>query len=118
MGGFSQPTLIMNPAMQLSLFLRLPVALPWAIEPSEELEYGVIIGVDASRFVSHSGGAEIEASDDVAVHENTVPLPLDGLAANPIRSSYQTACVSLRMLWSLGWVIDPNDVAVSNGSTW
>lgn len=123
--GGTRPLVIANPVDAISIaFLQGQFLVP--VLQSINQPVGTIIAVDAASFASMIGSAEIAVSDQVALHENDAPLPIIGgvpaspVLAVPVRSAFQTATASMRVLVdNIDWVmVQPNVVSWVEAIQW
>jgi hypothetical protein len=67
--------------------------------------------IDAADFVSVSGAAEFEVSEQATLHmEDTTPLQIStvgtpNVVAAPVQSMFQTAQIAIRMLADITWAM-------------
>jgi len=119
-----KPVLIMNPTQAAALGLLAPVSsLALLVAPT--LAAGTVIAIDAAAFASALGVPAFRVSQNAAVHEDTVPLPLatgaqgSAVVATPMRSTFQTDTTALRTIILCDWTLRRTGaVATITGATW
>ncbi len=98
----------------------------YPIIDSGTVPLGTVIVVDAADFVTVGGEApRFEISDQATLHEeDSVPLPIHagsapGVAANPVRSLWQTDSLALRLILPMNWTLRRTGVvAWTQNVTW
>jgi len=122
--GNGNIALIAAPAQAVAIALRLPPEIDWPLLTSASLPAGTVIAVATNALVSAVGGdaPQIDASDEVVVHEETAPAAIvtpGGALATPVRSFYQTDSVGLRLRWPISWALrDARGVAWMQNVNW
>jgi HK97 family phage major capsid protein/HK97 family phage prohead protease len=139
-GNLRSPTWIMNPAQAISIALTQNAGglFPFqgAIEGGSFYGYpviqsgsvtaGMVIIVDAADFVSVEGDAPMfTVSAEATLHmEDTTPLAIGTVGspatvAAPVRSTFQTDCIALRMIMPLNWsLLRTGTLAWTQAVTW
>jgi HK97 family phage major capsid protein/HK97 family phage prohead protease len=139
-GNLRSPTWIMNPAQAISIALTQSAGglFPFqgAIEGGSFYGYpviqsgsvtaGMVIIVDAADFVSVEGDAPMfTVSAEATLHmEDTTPLAIGTVGspatvAAPVRSTFQTDCIALRMIMPLNWsLLRVGTLAWTQSVTW
>jgi hypothetical protein len=131
-----RPVWVMNPArwigVQLSVTAAGTPAFPEAaagtlmgypVVTSTNVPAAIVYLIDAAE-VGFAGGAPRFMGTEVAtIHEeDTAPLPIvdgAGVAAQPVRSLFQTNSAALRCLWELDWtVMRPGAVQTLSAVAW
>lgn len=138
-GNLRAPTFIMNPAQVLSASLTPTTGgtFPFAdiqngriqgisVISSSTVTAGMVILVDAADFVSVEGDSPMfTVSAEATIHmEDTTPLAISSVGspntvAAPVRSTFQTDCLALRMIMPINWsLLRTGTVAWLTGVTW
>jgi hypothetical protein len=96
---------------------------PFTILVSASLPAGCVVAIAVNALVASVELPMIDASQQAIVHEETVPAAIvdigSGVMAHPVRSSFQTDSVVLRLRWPITWALrSPAGVAVVEGATW
>ena len=121
--GNTDVVIVAAPAQAVALALRVPTALTWPILTSASLAAGTLIAIAANALVSATDGApQVDASQQstpVMADPAAEAVDIGGVIAKPIRSSYQTDSVALRLRWPITWALrDPRGVAWMSGVNW
>jgi hypothetical protein len=108
--GNSQIALICSPEQAALINLRLARQPPYPTLATTALPAGTIIALATPALVSAvQGPPEIESRRDAVVHDETDPGQivngLTGVMSTPIRSMFQTDCVSMRLTWQVSWAV-------------
>jgi hypothetical protein len=127
-GPLLAPVLLMSSSSRLLLdVLALGGADNVPIISSPTVPAKQLILVDAGNFASAEGDEpSIDASREVSLHEeDSTPLALvdgvqgAGVVATPMRSTFQTATIALRLLQDLSWIMTRTGrVAYVNSVSW
>jgi hypothetical protein len=115
--------LIASPDAAVALRLRLPQSVEWPVLTSASLPARTVIAVAANAIVSAvEGSPQIDASGQVELHRNTVPLEIvdvGGTKAVPVGSLFQTDQVALRLRWDISWALRTSSgLAYMSGVNW
>lgn len=128
-------TVIMHPSQALSLAMMpgpgdgsfgwsAPLLSRLTIIESTHATAGRLIAIRNSDFATALGDApEFDVSEQATVHmEDTTPLEIASavpVAADPVRSFFQTATIGVRMLMDVSWKMRRTGmVQWVNGTTW
>jgi hypothetical protein len=123
-GGSGKVNYAMSPARFAKLLVLAPtLAASLDIAPSAAIPDDRIVAADAaSLIVSLDPQPEIVTGSEATVHMSSVPLPIvddAGVAADPVRSTYQTATYATRILYDLAFAKRRADaVAYVDGAAW
>lgn len=121
--GGTNFTIIGNARDILTLQVRLPrLADDVALWSTRALSKGTVIGLDRAAFASSVGEIDIEAGESAVMHMSDTPLEIVSgtgpTTADPVRSAWQTATISLRLLIDIAFVQRGERVAVMDGAAW
>ena len=112
-GAMYDPVLLMSSTSRLLLdVLALGGAEDIPIISSPNVPAKQLIMLDAGNFASAEGDEpNISTTNEVTLHEeDTAPLPIStpgspATIAAPVRSTFQTATIAIRLLQDLSWVV-------------
>ena len=88
---------------------------------SAALEPGTVLAVNpAALAVAISPVPRLDLSRETTLHMDTAPAQLvDGSAASPARSAWQTDVVATRLILQIGYVLRaPGSVSIMAGVSW
>jgi hypothetical protein len=113
---------VASPKQAIAINLEVE-RLPYAVLMSNALPNGTVIAVATPAIVSVVEPLpRVDASQDVAVHEETNAQPivtLAGAVATPVRSLWQTDSVALRLRLPISWCVrNAGAVAWMQAVTW
>jgi hypothetical protein len=126
-GALRDPVLLMSSTSALLLAtLSQGGAADMPIIAAPTVPAKMLIMIDAANFASAEGdNTDISASTEAVFHEESAaPLPIStpgapATVAAPVRSTWQTNCVSLRLIQDLGWTLTRSGrVAFIDPVTW
>ncbi|WFU28351.1 phage major capsid protein [Bradyrhizobium sp. CB1717] len=106
-GGSGNVTFVMAPERLARLRIKAPdLVRALDIAPSAVVPTSRVIAVDAAALlVAVDPEPELEASDEALIHMSSVPLEIVShtgpTTADPVRSLWQTASMSFRLLYSM-----------------
>jgi hypothetical protein len=113
------------PEQAISIALRAPRDVPYAVLPSAALPAGTVIALASQALaVALDPSPRIETADAPVVHMETVPAPISAVGspnavAAPSRNFWQTDCIALRMILQVAWGMrTANGVAFMQTVTW
>jgi hypothetical protein len=111
------------PKQAIAIKLRAPAGFPFEVLSSASLTAGTVICVAANALVSAVDPTpRIETRTQMAVHENTVPLPLvdgSGTVAAPVRSGWNTDSIGLKIVLQVAWSLrSTSGLSWTSSVTW
>ncbi|WP_424363372.1 hypothetical protein [Methylocystis parvus] len=120
-GGTGGAMIACNPREAATLRVRLP-QLSYPVLETKALAAGTVVAIDPASFASSFGEIDIQASESATLHMADDPAEIVSgtgpATADPVRSAWQTACVSLRLLIDMSFISRGNRVAKMEGVSW
>jgi hypothetical protein len=121
--GNSPVVLIAAPAQGVAIGLKTFESFKYPVLVSNSLAAKTIIAIAVNAVASASGAApEIDTTRAASLHMADAPLPLvdsGGIVASPIRATFQTDAIGLRLRWPLSWALrDARGVAWMQNVAW
>ena len=95
--------------------MRAPQKCPYPTFPSAALSTGTVIAVASDALVGALDPPRIEAAKSTVEHYETVPADITtpGAISYPVKSTFQTNSVSLRLIMPVSWALRIDDGAVA-----
>lgn len=115
-GGSGNLAIVAHPRTAAVIQMQHP-HLAWPVLPSRAVPVGRAIAIDPGA-VAFGLGSDLDISRDGAatLHMSSAPDQLvDGTAADPVRSLWQTDGIGMRVIFDLAFVARPGAVAFCEG---
>jgi hypothetical protein len=116
---------ICAPEQAISIALRAPRDVPYAVLPSAALPPGTVIALASQALaVALDPSPRIETGDAPVIHMESAPLPIStagtpNAVAAPSRSLWQTDCIGMKLVMQVSWAMrTANGVAWMQGVSW
>lgn len=122
--GGAAIALVVSPVRAVKLALRRRNPLPFPVLTSQAMPEDAILAIATNALAfAIEPGADIEASAEAILHmEDGTPLGVvspGGVVAAPVRSTFQTDCIALRVILGVSWALRASGaVAVISGASW
>jgi len=122
-GAGREPVIITSPMQAMTLKLVAGPKFDVPVLASSAIAAGTVIMVEASSFASAFGDTpEFTTAKEVTLHyEDTAPADIvntGGTMAVPVKSSFTTDSIALRMRLFAAWGMRAPHVAFLTGATW
>jgi hypothetical protein len=115
----ADPVFVMDAAEDTAALLFCPGAASLPILISDALPSARIIALDAGAFATAAENGTFDIATAATIEERDDPTVTDVLTGKPVRSTFQTDSLGIRLIEDIGWAMRaPGKVAWMDSVTW